>query len=437
MVPKVAAKGNSFKGAGLYYLHDKKAATAKRVAFTLTENLPTDNPERALRLMAYTALRQGELKAANAGARTGRKLGKPVYTYSLSWAPDEKPTQAEMIEAGRETLKILGLGAHEVLMVAHSDEPHPHLHLIINRVHPDTGKAAVLSNDHLALSKWAEAYERKHGKIRCEERVKNNEKRRQLKAKGLNGFVKHRDEINSADFRRWLRAQSTEALQRGPVLELNIPEHHRGQRRALHDAREQRITQRRQQIREINRPKWAFLFRQQDSEKRELDQTRRNAFSRLLYWVQHRQDIKTRGGFAGAFSALLGHYGPDFADAMHKRHEADRKALGRRVDREMREAIAQENELHRTELDALKHGQAAELQTLREAYDQQRGDSARGTGEAGSDKELSKEEAEQKRAETLAKPVREQFEERVRKRAKRARKRDERGKGKDQGRERE
>jgi hypothetical protein len=51
MVPKVAGKGKSFKGAGLYYLHDKKASTANRVAFTLTENLPTANPELALRFM--------------------------------------------------------------------------------------------------------------------------------------------------------------------------------------------------------------------------------------------------------------------------------------------------------------------------------------------------------------------------------------------------
>ena len=91
MVPKVAAKGTSFKGAGLYYLHDKKARTSERVAFTHTENLPTDDPDRAIKIMAFTAMHQNEIKAANGGARTGRKLAYPVYTYSLSWAPDEAP----------------------------------------------------------------------------------------------------------------------------------------------------------------------------------------------------------------------------------------------------------------------------------------------------------------------------------------------------------
>ncbi|MBB4375253.1 hypothetical protein GGD63_008102 [Bradyrhizobium sp. cir1] len=45
MVPKVAGKGRSFMGAGMYYLHDKKAETSERVAFTYTVNLPTRDPE--------------------------------------------------------------------------------------------------------------------------------------------------------------------------------------------------------------------------------------------------------------------------------------------------------------------------------------------------------------------------------------------------------
>lgn len=128
--------------------------------------------------MAHTAINQNRIKAASGDARTGRKLAYPVYTYSLPWAPDQQPRQEQMIEAGLQTLKELGLEGHEVLMVAHRDEPHPHIHLIVNRVHPQAGKAASLSNDHLNLSRWAEAYEREQGKIRCEQRVLNNEARR-------------------------------------------------------------------------------------------------------------------------------------------------------------------------------------------------------------------------------------------------------------------
>jgi len=48
MVPKVAKSGASFKGAALYYLHDKQANTNERVAFTQTVNLPTNDPDRAV-----------------------------------------------------------------------------------------------------------------------------------------------------------------------------------------------------------------------------------------------------------------------------------------------------------------------------------------------------------------------------------------------------
>ena len=42
----------------------------------------------------------------------------------------------------------------------HSDGNHPHLHLIVDVVHPDTGKASKLSYSRIKLSKWAENYER-------------------------------------------------------------------------------------------------------------------------------------------------------------------------------------------------------------------------------------------------------------------------------------
>ena len=50
--------------------------------------------------------------------------------------------------------------------------------MVANRVDPETGKAAKLGNSKLRLSRWAEGYEREQGRIRCERRVKNNERRR-------------------------------------------------------------------------------------------------------------------------------------------------------------------------------------------------------------------------------------------------------------------
>ena len=65
---------------------------------------------------------------------------------------------------------------HQALIVSHRDG-QPHVHVIANRVGPESGKAAGLSRSKLKLSKWAERYEREQGKIRCPERERNNRRR--------------------------------------------------------------------------------------------------------------------------------------------------------------------------------------------------------------------------------------------------------------------
>jgi hypothetical protein len=183
MVPAITACGRSFRGAALYYAHDKRRdgeavrLTTERVAWVETVNLPTGDPERAWRIMAHTALAQGHLKAAAGTKATGRKMRNPVFAYSLAWHPGERPTKAQMMDAARESLKTQALEEHQAIILCHTDEPQAHVHIIVNRVHPATGKAATLSNSKLKLSQWAEAYERMRGKILCPQRVKNNARR--------------------------------------------------------------------------------------------------------------------------------------------------------------------------------------------------------------------------------------------------------------------
>ena len=177
MIPRVGPGGSSFQGAGLYYLHDKDALTSERVAFTHTLNVHTDNPDRALKVMAWTAMHQNDLKQAAGVVATGRKLEKPVYTYSLAWAQDQEPSREQMIAAAQDSLKALGMDDRQAVLVAHNDTKHPHIHVILNRVHPEDGRAAPTSKDHLKLSKWAEGYERAHGGIRCHVRVNHNARR--------------------------------------------------------------------------------------------------------------------------------------------------------------------------------------------------------------------------------------------------------------------
>ena len=187
MIPREAKRGRSFSGAGLYYLHDKEALTSERVAFTHTENLPTDDPDKALRVMACTVADAPALKRAAGVKRAGGRSEKPVFCFSLSWHPEEQPQQGDMIAAGQQALAALGLQEHETLMVAHKDEAHPHLHLIVNVINPNDGRANTLKFSKRKLSQWAEEYEREHGKIYCQQRIENNERRKKKE------YVKYKD----------------------------------------------------------------------------------------------------------------------------------------------------------------------------------------------------------------------------------------------------
>lgn len=192
MVPDIAKAGHSFKGAFAYYLHDKRQegqaqhpATAGRVAWTETRNLATDDPSAAKRIMIATAKQADELKARAGVKSTGRKSNAHVYAYSLAWHPDEagKIDRTEMIRAADQTLKVLGADHLQAVIVCHQDQKHPHVHVILNRVDPSTGKMLSTSNDRLKLSDWANGYERERGQIVTPKREEKRQLREQFAQK--------------------------------------------------------------------------------------------------------------------------------------------------------------------------------------------------------------------------------------------------------------
>ena len=177
MVPKITQGGGNFKGAFRYYLHDKGADTRDRVAWTQVENMLTQDPEKAWKVMAFTAQVQDRLKEASGQSRAGRKLEKPVFAFSLAWHPEQSPTQEHMLATAREAIAVMGLSEYEAVIVSHSDEPQKHVHVIVNRVHPITGLAGDVRNSKRKLSDFALQYERQDGKIYCQQREANHRER--------------------------------------------------------------------------------------------------------------------------------------------------------------------------------------------------------------------------------------------------------------------
>jgi len=167
MVPFITKGGKSFRRAWLYFCHDKRASTTERVGWIEFRNLLTDCPKKAWRLMEYTYRSRRRLKQSAGRCSGGRDVLKPCYSYSLSWHPDEQPSQEEMIELADESLRVLGLEEHQAMIVHHTDEPHPHLHIIVNRIHPETGVAVSPSYSKRKLSDLALRYEKEQGVVRC------------------------------------------------------------------------------------------------------------------------------------------------------------------------------------------------------------------------------------------------------------------------------
>ena len=120
MIGKVT-RGASFGGLAAYL-----TGRAERVAWTEPRYLLGTDPKEVAR----------EMEAA---AGQSSRVEKPVYHLSISFDEADCPSREQMRAAVEEVLKELGLEEHQALLVAHVDTAHPHVHVMVNRVHPRDG----------------------------------------------------------------------------------------------------------------------------------------------------------------------------------------------------------------------------------------------------------------------------------------------------------
>lgn len=179
MIVKIHQRGRSFRGIARYLLHDRNATTSARVEWTANVGIATRDPNVGWRIMAATALDQDRLKTAAGVANSGRRSDMVVQHLSLAWHPSEakKLTQLEMLRAAKTVLVVMGASEHQAMVVAHNDGV-PHVHLVVNRINPNTGRMLSSSFEKLKASQWAQKYEQERGKVFCEARVINNAARR-------------------------------------------------------------------------------------------------------------------------------------------------------------------------------------------------------------------------------------------------------------------
>lgn len=142
--------GSGFKGVISYLATGKDKDNPERVEWTSSRNMATDDLELSASVMRHTANQSVRCK-------------KPVYHLSISWPEGDNIDRELMEKIGDQTLKDLGLEDHQALMVAHNDTDHKHIHMVVNRVHPETGKAWATSKDRKRIMESLRSQEKELG----------------------------------------------------------------------------------------------------------------------------------------------------------------------------------------------------------------------------------------------------------------------------------
>src|SRR5271167_5202984 len=125
-----------------------------------------DRLELARRMMEWQGLPENQ-------AGKTRKLDRDCFHASLSWGDGQTPDREEMLQAGREFLKAVGLEKARAVFIAHDDTDHKHIHVVASRIDPETGRSLRMDYDKKAAQKWALEWEREHGQQRTPGEGKN------------------------------------------------------------------------------------------------------------------------------------------------------------------------------------------------------------------------------------------------------------------------
>lgn len=130
MIAKDCGTGKSFIGLGAYLATGKGGEDPERVLWSHGINLPSDDIKAGAAIM-------------RSHANENTRVEKPVYHFSIAWHPSEfdGTDQAKALAIVSETLNDLGLSDHQALAIAHRDTEHFHVHVMVNRINPETGKS--------------------------------------------------------------------------------------------------------------------------------------------------------------------------------------------------------------------------------------------------------------------------------------------------------
>ena len=98
-------------------------------------------------------------------AEVARRGAQPVQHWILSWREGEQPTRTQADEAVLMFLDEMGLAEHQAIYALHRDTRNWHVHVAVNRVHPESEKLVTVNKgfDHEVAHRAVALIEHRQG----------------------------------------------------------------------------------------------------------------------------------------------------------------------------------------------------------------------------------------------------------------------------------
>jgi len=125
----------------------KSRDNAGQLADYLLHEEPGEHVEVAeMRGFAATSLRDAAIEMEMLAS--GGRAENPFYHMQVRCAPGENLTREQWLDTADRMEAALGLGEHQRWVVFHELDGERHLHVVWNRVHPETLKSAHMGHDY-------------------------------------------------------------------------------------------------------------------------------------------------------------------------------------------------------------------------------------------------------------------------------------------------
>jgi len=188
-------KGSRYGNLVSYLLRESgQTASSKEdsVEYTKITNCNLDEVNLAVK----------EIEATQA-LNTRSKIDR-TYHLIVSFQKDENPKPEQLEDIENEICRAIGLGDHQRISVTHNDTDNLHIHLAINKIHPESYRAVEPYYDKYKLDTACAELEWKHG-LKRDNRIDREQHRDKLETGRQSGRAGNLEtHQGKASFKSWI-----------------------------------------------------------------------------------------------------------------------------------------------------------------------------------------------------------------------------------------